>query len=95
MRFMERVKAVINRRNEPRWGSIRQEPPERQQSASMERHPHSWAGIDRDGNAKSGETLMRDKTVGAMIEGFYAAGYQKIRVTRDGIEYEGVQRQPS
>jgi hypothetical protein len=84
MRFVDRVRAVIARRNEPRWTSIKQEPQERQQSESMERHPYSLTGVDRDGNPKSVETLMRDSTVPAVVRGFWDADYRALEITREG-----------
>jgi hypothetical protein len=49
-----------------------------------ERQPYTWHGVDRDGDAKSGETIMRDKTVPAMVRGFWNADYRQLEVTRDG-----------
>jgi hypothetical protein len=65
---------------------------QREQAAerATERHPkhepYRWQGVDRDGNTRSGETLMRDKTVPAMVQGFRDAGYQELAITRDGTE---------
>jgi hypothetical protein len=59
------------------------------ESAGMERHPYSWHGTDRDGNLKSGQTQMRDKTVPAMVRGFWDADYQQLQITRDGTRTVG------
>lgn len=103
MRFIDRIKAAV-RRGPARWESIKQVPASVDkhagQSASMQRHPYSFEGIDRNGQPKAGETLMRDKTLAAMMDGFYDAGYQFLIVRRDGekaasFSNRGNQRQPS
>jgi len=52
------------------------------QSPSMERHPYTWSGTDAQGEHRQGDTLMRDKTVPAMVEGFRSAGYRQLGLYR-------------
>lgn len=92
MRFIERIKAAVHR-GPAKWESIKQVPASVDkhtgQSASMERHPYSFTGVDREGNPKSVETVMRDSTVPAVVRGFWVSGYLQLEVTRKGTEPVG------
>jgi len=92
----QRVQAASNPRSEPGWELMKIDHPrdaesaQPMESAGMQRHPYIWSGIDRDGNPKSGQTLMRDKTVLVMADGFMEAGYQQLTISRDGVEIVGI-----
>jgi hypothetical protein len=70
------------------WGGKRDPESEkasrqREQSPSMERHDYNWCGVDQAGTERFGRTLMRDKTLGAMVRGFHEAGYPSLVVLRE------------
>jgi hypothetical protein len=54
-----------------------------------EHQPYRWRGVDRDGNPRSGETRMRDKTVPEMVRGFQDADYRELVIIRDGTGVVG------
>jgi hypothetical protein len=58
------------------------QPTARRISCQLDRIPYRWTGVDRDGNEKSGQTLMRDRTLPKMIEGFHVSGYRQLDVYR-------------
>lgn len=55
----------------------------------MARFPYTWSGIDASGQERWGCTQMRDQTVPAMVRGFRDAGYQRLRVYREGGPKDG------